>query len=93
VLRYLGGVSVHAYCDCQWPERGLPAWRRLRALDSAPHGAGVPMVSSEWGYSVLWPTPAMKALRDPRFDQPAATGCNEELQAKFLPRMFLTACS
>ena len=33
--------------------------------------------------------PAMKALADPRFDQPASTGCNEELQARFLPRMWL----
>ena len=33
--------------------------------------------------------PAMKALADPRIDQPASTGCNEELQAKFLPRIWL----
>ena len=88
VLRYLAGFSVHPYRDCQWPERGLADWRQLRAiLDAVPGGSSMPLVSSEWGYSALWPTPAMKALADPRFDQPASTGCNEELQAKFVPRM------
>ena len=90
VLPYLAGFSVHPYRDCQWPERGLADWRQLREiLDAVPGGSRMPLVSSEWGYSALWPTPAMKALADPRFDQPASTGCNEELQAKLLPRMWL----
>jgi hypothetical protein len=39
VLPYLAGFSVHPYRDCQWPERALPDWQRLRAiLDEAPGG-------------------------------------------------------
>lgn len=92
VLRYLAGFSVHPYRDCQWPERALLDWQRLRSiLDRVAAGRDVPMVSSEWGYSALWPTPAMKKLADPRFDQPAVSGCDEELQGKFL-REFRTRC-
>ena len=45
------------------------------------------MVSSEWGYSSLYPTPAMRANDG---GMASHTGCDEELQAKFLPRMWLS---
>ena len=56
-------------------------------LDASPSGKGMPLVSSEWGYSSLYPTPSMKANDG---GMPSRTGCDEELQAKFLPRMWLT---
>ena len=54
-------------------------------------GATIPLVSSEWGYSALWPTAVMRKNEGKDiFDPASPTGCDEALQAKFLPRMWLT---
>ena len=92
-LRYLDAVSVHPYRNCDWPEHGMKGWATLRQIiDAAPDGAGrgLSMVSSEWGYSALWPTAVMRQNAGDMFDPASPTGCDEELTAKFLPRQWLS---
>ena len=87
-LAQLDGFSLHPYRHCQWPELGLPLWAEVRAmLDAEPGGEKVPLVASEWGYSSLYPTPAMR-LNDG--GMPSRTGCNEDLQVGLYPIVSLS---
>ncbi len=56
LLRYWDAVSFHPYRNTP-PETAAPDYRRLREIVAryAPAGKVVPILSSEWGYSELYP--------------------------------------
>uniref|UniRef100_A0A7S3GK93 Glycoside hydrolase family 5 domain-containing protein n=1 Tax=Palpitomonas bilix TaxID=652834 RepID=A0A7S3GK93_9EUKA len=55
LLDSLDGVSVHPYRDTP-PETAMGDWQQLRALvEKYAKGRHIPLLSSEWGYSSLYP--------------------------------------
>ncbi|MBM3333974.1 cellulase family glycosylhydrolase, partial [Candidatus Sumerlaeota bacterium] len=75
LLRWIDGVSVHPYRRLP-PETVISDYERLRELIAkyAPEGKRLPIVSGEWGYSLInWDKARL----------------SEEQQARYLVRMFL----
>ncbi len=56
LLKYWDAVSFHPYRDSS-PETAAADFRNVRALIAryAPRGKHIPLISSEWGYSELYP--------------------------------------
>ena len=80
LLEHWCAVSVHPYRQ-QAPETVEEEYRTLRLLIAryAPKDKMIPVLSGEWGYSTAYPAFAGKP-------EPEA----EDMQAKYLARMFLT---
>jgi hypothetical protein len=79
LLEYWAAVSVHPYRQ-KAPETVEDEYRSVRLLirKYAPKDKAIPILSGEWGYSTAWPQLGK--------DEAA----REEVQAKYLARMFLT---
>eukprot|EP01048_Picozoa_sp_COSAG05_P007009 COSAG05_NODE_479_length_9424_cov_38.098552_3_plen_487_part_00 len=88
-LRLARACAAWMVVTASGPQQRQP---QASADDSdSSRGATIPLVSSEWGYSALWPTAVMRENEGKDiFDPASPTGCDEALQAKFLPRMWLT---
>lgn len=80
LLEHWCAVSVHPYRQ-QAPETVEEEYRKLRLLirHYAPKDKPVPIISSEWGYSTLYPAYAGRSDAE-----------REQMQAKYLARMFVT---
>lgn len=76
LLNFWSGVSVHPYRQLE-PETARPEFQGLGELiaQKEPKGKQVPIVVSEWGYSVGW-----KPMK----------GMDETMQARMLAREFLS---
>ncbi|HID55100.1 TPA: glycoside hydrolase family 5 [Candidatus Poribacteria bacterium] len=75
LLRWIDGLSVHPY-RAQPPETVIGDYAALRGLIKryAPKGKEIPIISGEWGYSLI------------NWDR---SRLSEEQQARYLVRMFL----
>ena len=56
VLQYWDAVSIHPYRSLQIPETALPDYDLVKALIEKyrPAGRTIPVIDSEWGYSLSW---------------------------------------
>ena len=77
LLSSVSGVSVHPYRAAA-PEDALGDLAALRALLDAKGGAGLPILSGEWGYTSAEPPCAYGNRRD------------RATQGKYVPRMWFT---
>jgi len=75
LLRWIDGLSVHPY-RAQLPETVIEDYAALRELIKryAPEGKEIPIISGEWGYSLI------------NWDR---SRLSQEEQARYLVRMFL----